>query len=397
MRQARAGVLVGVRPMGDGIEVRFKWKGKTWRPRLRLAATKANLMHADRLRKEVLHRIAQGTFSMVEHFPDYRFAADLQTITDPQARTFAEWAQTWATLSERDLEHSTLHIYKQNLRTYWVPAFGLKRPGQITNEMVLAHLAELAREKLVDGVVKPGLSRKSQNNILIPLRAVFAMACRADRKLTNPMDGIDNLKVQTGAPDPFTIEEVELALRKVEHRFGQALRDYFEFAAFAGLRGSEQIALLWADVDLRTATVSVRRSKVMLREKERTKTTRARLVELNERAAGVIQRQRARTQVAGAHVFLNPVTKRPWNDQQEQRRDWELALRAAGIRYRPPKELRDTSVTMALQAGADPWYVAQQHGHSLQVMQKDYAKWMPNADRGRNRDKINGALRQGAA
>lgn len=387
--------LVGVRPMGDGIEVRFKWKGKTWRPRLRLPATKANLMHADKLRKEVMRRIAQGTFSMVEHFPDYKFAAELQSTTDPEARTFGQWVDTWAELSERDLEHSTLHIYKQHMRAYWVPAFGSKMPGQITNEMVLARLNHLSREKEVDGVKKPGLSRKTQNNILIPLRAVFGMICRSDKRLSNPMDGIDNLKVQTGDPDPFTIEELELCLKKVEKRFGPVVKDYYEFAAFTGLRGSEQIALLWQDVDLVAATVCVRRAKVMLREKERTKTTKARIVELNERAAAVIQRQRARTQMAGAHVFINPTTKRPWNDQQEQRRDWEIALRAAGVRYRPPKELRDTSVTLALQAGADPWYVAQQHGHSLQVMQKDYAKWLPNADRGRNRDKINGALRAG--
>lgn len=393
MGVAKQGRAIGVKPAGDGIEVRFKLHGKTFRPRLALPATKSNLLHAERVRKEVLRRIADGTFKMLDHFPDYKFAKTLQIAPEPNARTFAQWVDTWAKLSERDLEHSTLHIYKQHMRTYWVPVFGAKMPNEITNEMVLTHLTDLANDRLVDGEVRPGLSRKTQNNILIPLRAVFGLICRSDKRLHNPMDGIDNLKVQTGAPDPFTLEEVELALAKVEDRFGQPLRDYFEFAAFSGLRVSEQIALLWSDVDLRTSTVCVRRAKVMLREKERTKTTRSRLVELNERAAAVIQRQRARTQMAGAHVFLNPATKRPWNDQQEQRRDWELVLRTAGIRYRPPKELRDTSVTLALMAGADPWYVAQQHGHSLQVMQKDYAKWMPNADRGRNRDKINGALR----
>jgi integrase len=66
--------------------------------------------------------------------------------------------------------------------------------------------------------------------------------------------------------------------------------------------------------------------------------------------------------------------------------------RLCGIRYRPPKECRDTSVTMALVAGADPLWVAQQHGHSYTVMIKSYAKWLPKADGGRNLRMVNAAL-----
>ena len=44
-------------------------------------------------------------------------------------------------------------------------------------------------------------------------------------------------------------------------------------------------------------------------------------------------------------------------------------------------------------AGAGPWYVARQHGHSLMVMMKDYANWIPDADNGRNRNAINAAVK----
>ena len=62
------------------------------------------------------------------------------------------------------------------------------------------------------------------------------------------------------------------------------------------------------------------------------------------------------------------------------------------MRYRAPKECRDTSVTMALLAGASPVWVAAQHGHSVQVMLRDYAKWIPQADRGRNLAAVNQAI-----
>lgn len=228
------------------------------------------------------------------------------------------------------------------------------------------------------------------------MRAVFGLISRAPGAGPNPTDGIENLKVQTGNPDPFTLDEVELALAEVRRRSGGEWADYFEFAAFAGLRVSEQIALLWQDCDLRTGTVNVCRAKVLTVEKERTKTNFAREVELNDRAWAVLKRQRARTQAAGKEVFWNPETKRPWNDEQRQRLVWTLALRTVGIRHRPPKELRDTSVTLALVAGLDPYYVAAQHGHSVTTMMKDYAKWIPKADRGRNRAAMNKALGQGA-
>lgn len=107
-------------------------------------------------------------------------------------------------------------------------------------------------------------------------------------------------------------------------------------------------------------------------DKARTKTHVERVVELNARARAVIDKQRARTQLAGQHVFMNPTTGKPWNDGQVQGKLWTRALKAAGVRYRPPKEARDTSVTLALSSGADPYWVAQQHGHSMQVMLKNY-------------------------
>jgi len=37
-------------------------------------------------------------------------------------------------------------------------------------------------------------------------------------------------------------------------------------------------------------------------------------------------------------------------------------------------------------------WVAAQHRHSVQVMLRDYAKWIPQADRGRNLAAVNQAL-----
>lgn len=391
---AKKPVTVGVRPIGDGIEIRFKLDGKTLRPRLRIEPTKANLLHAHKHREKVLAAIAHGEFRMADFFPDYRMTEEHDQVDEE--RTFNDWADVWEKLAARTIDASTLRAYKSNLRSHWRPVFGPRYPKAITNEQILERMAELSTGWKADpaknvNAQKP-LSRKTQNNTLVPLRAVWDLISKAPGAGPNPMDGIENLQIQTGNPDPFTLEETEIALAEVRKRFSEVYADYFEFAAFAGLRNSEQIALLWPDVDLRIGTVFIHRSKVETKEKERTKTKRARTVELNDRALAVLKRQRARTQAAGAEVFWNPDTRKPWNDEQVQWRVWSLSLRATGIRYRPPKELRDTSVTLALAAGCDPYWVAAQHGHSVTTMMKDYAKWIPKADRGRNRDAMNRSL-----
>ena len=382
----------GVTPHGDRIQIQFTWRGKRLRPTLDLKPTSPNLKHARRLRETILAEIDAGTFNLTTYFPDYRFAD--RHAADASGRTFSQWADVWAELSARTLEDSTLRIYVRHLNAYWIRAFGNELPKAITHERILRHLSHLAQDRLDEqaGKVIRGLSRKTQNNILIPLRGVFALACKSDPHLKDPTDGIDNLKVQAGDPDPFDPDEVETVLSALRDRLGEDYADYFEFAFFAGPRPSEQIALLWQDVDLRSGPVKIRRARVLGRDKERTKTTYSREVELNTRAIAVLDRQRARTQLVGDHVFRNPATGRPWHDEQEQRRAWVLALRAAKIRYRPPKECRDTSVTLALMAGADPIWVAKQHGHSVTVMMKDYARWIPKADRGRNLEALNRAI-----
>ena len=395
----------GVTPKGDRIQVRLEYRGREIRPTLALRPTATNLKHAARLRLQMLAEIDAGTFSLAHHFPDYPHTDQHDGDADERTRTFATWAEKWLALAARNREHSTLTVYRNHLNAYWVRPFGHLVPRRITHELLLTHLAQLASDRVNEetGQTEKALSRKTQNNILIPLRGVFELITKAGAVSVNPADGIDCLRVQTGNPDPFTAAEVDLILAELAKprankpsAVAAAVHDYFEFSFFTGLRASEQIALTWADVDLRGRTVAIRRTRVLQKEKERTKTHRARIVELNDRAFASLERQRARTQLAGGKVFLNPWTGSAWNNTEEQRREWVDCLRRAGVRYRPPKECRDTSVTMLLTAGCDPYWVAAQHGHSIQTMQKDYAAWIPKADKGRNLQAANAALRTGA-
>jgi integrase len=386
----------GVSPLNERIQLRFTWRGKEYRPTLPLKPTASNLKAAARLRQQIVEEIRQGVFNLEAHFPEYRYlglvdlpSADGQSA---QERSFSDWCQLFFEIKGRSTEHSTLTVYKRHMDSYWVSEWGELNPRQITHEKVQKRIAALAKGYTDDnGKTHKPLSRKTQNNILIPLRGVFELICKSLQNLSDPVAGVENLKAEIPPPDPFTPKEVELILQELRKR-SLEVADYYEFALFAGLRDSEQIALRWEDVDLVNMTIRICRARVLGESKTRTKTHKERIVELNARAAAVIERQRVRTHLGGKEVFMNPATKRAWHDDQGQRVMFKAALRISGVRYRPPKECRDTSVTLALMAGCDPAWVAAQHGHSVVTMLRSYAKWLPRGDDNRNLNKLNSAV-----
>jgi integrase len=397
----RKSVSGGVTPYRDRIQVRFEWQGIEYRPTLNLKPTQVNLRSARREREDILNEIQRGVFSMEAHFPNFKYKAKIvqdevtgsaASLVPAHRRNLSQWADVYFELLSRTKAHSTQIVYKRHMDGYWLNVWGNANPREITHEAIMLRLSNLNKGYTTkEGVVQKPLAPKTQNNILIPLRGVFKQITTGLKHFTNPAEDIENLKIEYPEPDPFTPQEVELILNALR-RQGEEIADYFEFAMFAGLRDSEQIALLWKEVDMLNKTLVVRRARVLGETKNKTKTNRKRTVELNSRAAAVLERQAARTRAADKEVFMSTETKSAWHDDQGQRKAFKKAIDECGVRYRPPKECRDTSVTMALMAGADPAWVAAQHGHSMETMQRSYAKWLPKGDGNRNLNRVNEAL-----
>lgn len=376
----------GVEAKGERIQITFAWRGRRLRPTLNLKPNAANLRAAKRIRDSILDDIREGKFDLSKYFPDY---APPKEVVAPagNAPTLKRAGELW--LKSLEVAHSTKVNYGNILRHYWYPALGDKLIRRVSFEDIVDTIDEHV-ESTDD---TDGISAKTRNNILTPLRGAFSVAVVQRWIDLNPALLIKSSRLQRPEPDPFSLEEVEVILTTFRKGlFGEALADYFEFAFFAGLRTSEQIALLWRDVDMRKLSLRVHHTRTMGREESRTKTYVERTVELNARAAAALKRQEARTRLGDTHVFVNPTTGAEWNRSNVVRDYWADTLKRTRIRYRPPKETRDTSVSLALMAGADPQYVAAQHGHSLTVMMKNYAKWIPGGDADRNRARINEAL-----
>lgn len=66
----------------------------------------------------------------------------------------------------------------------------------------------------------------------------------------------------------------------------------------------------------------------------------------------------------------------PWHDLQVQGRHWQRVMKALGLRYREPYQMRHTSATWNLMVGNNLLWVAENHGHSPFVMLRVYVKWL---------------------
>ncbi|MGV2833241.1 hypothetical protein ACNPOQ_05715, partial [Pseudomonas shirazensis] len=70
--------------------------------------------------------------------------------------------------------------------------------------------------------------------------------------------------------------------------------------------------------------------------------------------------------------IFNLYVKQP-SDLHKQ---WVPVLNEMGIRRRPPYNCRHTYATICLMSGVNPAFIAQQLGHSVQMLLSTYARWL---------------------
>lgn len=382
--------LTGVEIRGGNIRITFTWRGQRCREALNLPPTAANLRYAVRFRHEVQNRIGAGVFDYVKEFPHSQRAKRLGLVPgSARIPTFRELAQRW--LAARTLlARSTVRSYRVALESFWYPAIGDTVITAIRYSDLMTALA-----------ARDWGSGKTQNNYLIPLRSVLDLAFVDGMIERNPGDRLRNARVQKPEPDPFTLDEVELVIAELCKRYTgpyEQAANYFEFAFFSGMRPSELIALKWSDIDWQGEHVRVCRARVEGEEKP-TKTHRVRHVDLNRRSLAALRRQKAHTFLGSEYVFHNPATGKPWADDYRQRKTyWAPTLKLLGMRQRDAYQTRHTYATLLLMNGLNPAYIAKQLGHTtMKMLLERYARWIPGADGGREKAKIDAAISRTAS
>lgn len=359
------GVTVRKHKNVESLQIDFTWRARRYREAIALPPTAANFRFADGLRREILGKIAMGTFVYGDYFPNSPHAIKSGGATI-SVMLEAMLTDCKRAVDNKAMSPSTLDGYRKIIRGQLIPQFGAIRVTDLTAAQIKAWIKA------------KNVTAKTAKNLLTPLRMVLDDALNDEVIQANPIDKLAlgrllarNAKPSAYVVDPFTPEEVAAILATAT---GQA-RNLFQFAFATGLRTSELIALRWDDVDLAGGVVHVRRAVVVGVEKTTKTTAGTRSVRLSVQGIAALKQQREHTILRGARVFSVD------DDQQIRKGLWQPILRAAGVRYRNPYQTRHTFASTLLSRGENPWFVAEQMGHeNVEMIFKHYGKWLPEAN-----------------
>lgn len=293
--------------------------------------------------------------------------ADDDTVIVNSGTLFQDVAEKY--LKHCEANKDSKSDYVSALNKHWMPKLALLPVHQITSELIRDIIADIEFK-----------SDKTFNNCLVSLRGVFdkAIELRLIAPAENPMAMIKNKKIQSGLPDPFTRDEMNALLSWLDkHMEGddRVYYWYFEVAFWTGCRPSELIALRWTDIDWFNGSIVISKSRVRGVEKKVTKTRTVREVYLNDRSKRAFE-ELERMRLSNDYVMICPETDQPFFSEKPARNRLVDAMKATRVRKRPAYNTRHTYATMLLMAGVNPVFVANQLGHSLQMLIKRYGRWI---------------------
>jgi integrase len=377
----RKSINGGVSAKGNRIQFDFEFEGVRYRPTIESTPTPANLMRARKRLEDIKKRIDQGRFNFEEEFPDFRFIEKVVRTTGPLTcdeifNAFLKHCE--ARVARRDLAFVTYNGYRKLLAQIWRPEIG----DEIFRDVRYSRLAEIA-----DG--HTDWSKKTYNNAISTIRCAFDFGYRDHPEKPNPAKALTCLRIakkDRRPVDPFTLDEAQALIAGLHTDWGDAIGNYDEFRFVTGLRPSEEIALLITDYDRDRRELHVTKARVLRRDKDRPKNGEERTIELCGRAIDVLERQLAlharyvaERRINHKHLFFHE-DGAPIADPECTRWRWNETLnRTVDGRGRGPYHARHTFVSWNLMLGKPLLWVAQQAGHSVEVMLRMYAKWLQGA------------------
>lgn len=195
-----------------------------------------------------------------------------------------------------------------------------------------------------------------------------------------PCEDIGTLKEAKVDIDPYSFAELKHWLDYLWEK-NREMHDMILFWSRTGLRPGELCALRWPHIDFFNKKAMIRENRPYYGGVGAPKTESSiRDNDLRPKVIEALYRQEARSGLIGKWVWLN-----------QKRKQWDLSAlrllfrhwsRMAGMKYRPPKQMRHTFATLHLGSGENISWVADMLGHSdAQITWKRYNRYIPNLTR----------------
>ncbi len=316
--------------------------------------------------------------------------------TDSRQGTFVAPAKTtlgayltheWLPAVKRELAESTFESYARNVRLHILPALGGVKLQAIDGLMLGRLYNQLLTSGRKLGTQSPGLKPRTVRYIHTILSAALDDAVKSRRIPLNPASQAKPPSASAAkAPEMRAWTGAELR-RFLEQVDGQGDRYYWPWYVLAttGARRGEVLGLRWGDVDLDSGHAAIRQTVIPLtkpagrgregRIVSRTKTDRARMIELDAGTIAALKTWRAKQAqerlLMGAGyqdndlIFCRP-DGLPYHPEAFSK-SFDRRLTQAAYSDLPRirlHDLRHTWATLALSAGVDVAIVSKRLGHS---------------------------------
>jgi integrase len=305
---------------------------------------------------------------------------------DPTAGriTLREYAEVW----QREVVHleaSTRRIYADNLRLHILPELGDTPLARLTTEDLRGWLSALMVKPQTRGHARPGLPRPtlspgSVHQIYRTLHRVLEAAVDDDRLGRNPLRGVKPPKLPRHSMRFLSHDEVA----GLAYEVGEQYRALVLVAAYCGLRAGELRGLRRSSIDVLRRTVTVTEQLVELKGGGvvfaglKTASSR-RSVPLPGLVAEALEAHLDERVAPGADALVFTTAEgAPIRLENFRRRVWAPACDRAGLGHVRVHDLRHTTASLAIAAGADVKVLQRMLGHASAAMTLDrYGHLMP--------------------
>ncbi len=315
----------------------------------------------------ITEEMENGTFEYLKRFPDGN-KAHLFKPKAPQAETVGQYFLGWIERKKPPFVRPALERdYRQQYSNY------IK--GQFEHiKLADVDLLSLENFRIYLGEER-GLSLKSCRNIIDGTFRAMMRDARIDGLIEK--DAFANLKwprISQPKPDPFADEERDNILK----HFNEKNRFYYPFVYvqfWTGMRPSEALALRWGDVDLKAGRASITKSRYYGSENATTNSGSERDVSLLTMVVQLLTAIKPLHATENDYVFKNHEGS-PINEDKWRKKHWYRALRAMGIKPRKFYATKHTYISVALSAGCNIKWLAEQCGTSVAMIEKHYGRYI---------------------
>ena len=296
-------------------------------------------------------------------------------------KTVGDWMDEWVLSCLPNVEETTRKGYKTKIRCYIRPALG---------DILLKSLRAEHVQKMINDMLKKGLSPKNIRDTFNNVNAAMKMAVKTRLIVYNPCEGVVLPKLKKYRAEVY---DTKMIHKLLDISYGTEMYLPVLLLVTAGLRRGELLALKWEDVDFKNNILKIRRNMVCGEKDAIIKSPKTesgiRDIHLGEDVMKVLKAERIKY-MEDALLYGVGFQNLGFVIRQEDgspikpdsmTRKWTRFVEREGLPKIRLHDLRHSNATALIQAGVNPKVVQQRLGHSdVNITLNTYTHVLPEMD-----------------